>query len=265
MPLTHNSIHYELTDLRPPWVKSTSAVLFHHGIGINMDMWSQWVPVIAAHYPVIRFDMRGFGESKISQSTQTWTLTDLVTDVWGVADAVGCESVHLVGESMGATVILAAALAQPERALSIRMLNGTFKGQGIGELPDWEAQFASGDAQGWSKRMMQNRFYQTDVSPEALAWFEAEQAKTDPAVAIALGAILARTDLTSKLTRLAMPTAIVLPDQSPFVPVAHGDEFVRNVKHADFQIVKGVRHGLPFVRAAEQANLLLETLNRLTN
>jgi 3-oxoadipate enol-lactonase len=265
MPHTEHSIYYETADLRPPWATDSPAVLFHHGIGINLDIWSQWVPVVAPHYPVIRFDMRGFGRSKIPGNVSDWSLDDLVSDVWRVADAAGCKSVHLVGESLGATVVLAAALAHPERVLSLRMLNGTFKGQGLGELPNWKAQFAAGNSQGWSKRMMVNRFYESDASAQALAWFEAEQAKTDPDVAIALGSILAQTDLTSKLSALVAPATIVLPDQSPFVPVTHGEEFLRLVRHADFQVVKGVKHGLPFCKAQQQAQSLLKTLDRISD
>lgn len=263
MPHTDRSIYYEVADLRPPWAKETPAVLFHHGIGINLDMWIEWMPVIAPHYPVIRFDMRGFRRSRIAGDMSRWSLDDLVADVWGVADAAGFDAVHLVGESMGATVVLAAALACPERVLSLRMLNGTFKGQGLGELPNWKAQFASGNSQGWSRRMMENRFHAEDAAPEALAWFESEQARTDPDVAIALGAILAQTDLTDMLSRLKAPTTIVLPDQSPFVPVAHGHEFVRLVEQAELQIVQGVKHGLPFARAAQQSAALLDSLKEL--
>lgn len=264
MPNTKHSIYYEVADLRPPWTPNSTAVLFHHGIGINLDIWSQWVPIIAPHYPVIRFDMRGFGRSQIAGSCNHWSLDDLVSDVWQVADAAGHDALHLVGESVGATVVLAAALAHPERVLSVRMLNGTFKGQGLGELPNWKAQFAEGNSQGWSKRMMTNRFYESDASAQALAWFEAEQAKTDPDVAIALGSILAQTDLTEKLSELVAPLTIILPDQSPFVPVMHGVEFLKYVKHADFQVVKGVKHGLPFCRAQQQAQWLLETLDRIS-
>jgi pimeloyl-ACP methyl ester carboxylesterase len=65
MPITADGIHYVTTDLRPPWVTSGLPVVFNHGIGTNLDIWAEWVPVIAASHPMLRFDMRGFGKSAI--------------------------------------------------------------------------------------------------------------------------------------------------------------------------------------------------------
>lgn len=113
--------------------------------------------------------------------------------------------------------------------------------------------------------MMVNRFHGNEVSQDAFDWFEAEQAKTDADVAIALGSILAQTDLTSQLGELEVPVTMVLPDQSPFVPIEHGAAFAAHVAHAELQVVKGVKHGLPFVRAIDQAQSLLEALGQLGN
>jgi pimeloyl-ACP methyl ester carboxylesterase len=184
MPETSRGLYYTSTDIRPPWRSKGSAVLFHHGIGTNHAIWSEWVPVIAGRYPVIQFDMRGFGNSVMPDKAHLWSLQEMVDDVWNVVDAAGHHAVHLVGESFGATVVLAAALARPDRVLSLRMLNGTFKGQGLGELDKWVQQFSEGSVKGWSQRMMTNRFHPNACSPEALAWFEREQSKTLPWVAI---------------------------------------------------------------------------------
>ena len=69
MPKTADGIHYVCTDLRPPWVTSGLPVVFNHGIGTNLDIWADWVPVISARHPVVRFDMRGFGQSAIRLKT----------------------------------------------------------------------------------------------------------------------------------------------------------------------------------------------------
>lgn len=263
MPETSRGLFYQTTDIRPPWCTKGSAVLFHHGIGTNHAIWSEWVPIIAARYKVLQFDMRGFSKSVVPNKTHLWTLQEMVDDVWDVVDAAGHHTVHLVGESFGATVVLAAALARPNRVESLRMLNGTFKGQGLGELDKWEQQFAEGNSKGWSQRMMSNRFHDDACSPDALAWFDREQSKTQPWVAIGLGRVLAKLDLTPQLKNLSAVTHMVLPDASPFVSVEHGYEFVRHVKHAQLRVVAGARHGLPFSHAKTEAKALLDTLDCL--
>lgn len=263
MPKTSRDLFYQTTDIRPPWCSKGSAVLFHHGIGTNHAIWSEWLPIIAARYSVVQFDMRGFGNSVVPDKAHRWSLQEMVDDMWNVVDAAGHHAVHLVGESFGATVVLAAALARPERVESLRMLNGAFKGQGLGELDKWEQQFSESSSKGWSQRMMTNRFHDYDCNPEALAWFEREQSKTLPWVAIGLGGVLAKLNLTPHLQNLNATTHMVLPDSSPFVSVDHGHEFVKHVKHAQLRVVADARHGLPFSHAKTEAQALLNTLDSL--
>lgn len=261
MPKTARGLHYRIDDVRPPWSARAAPVLFHHGIGTTMGIWSEWIPIVAARHPVLRFDMRGFGQSFIPSEKHQWSLEEMIDDVWEVVDSAGYEAVHLVGESFGATVTVAAAIACPERVLSLRVLNGTFKGKGLGELGYWSSQFASGDSIAWSKRMMVNRFSPDVPRSEALTWFEREQQHTRPHVAVGLGMVLAQTDLSPGLKTLNAPLSVVLPDASPFVPVEHGREMVELVPHGALRVVAGVRHGLPFSHAQQEAQDLLTTLN----
>lgn len=260
MPETVRGLHYRVEDVRPPWCAHSAPVLFHHGIGTNMGLWAEWVPLLAASHPVIRFDMRGFGRSVVPPVDHIWSLDELVMDVWDVVDSAGYDAVHMVGESFGATIVLAAAIAHPERVRSLRVLNGPFKGNGLGELGNWSDQFASGGAFSWSKQMMENRFGPAAPHSAALSWFEQEQQKTLPHVAMGLGSVLAGTDLSVGLRSLSVPVSVVFPDGSPFVSVEHGREMIKLMKHGTFRIVRGARHGLPFTHARQEAQELLNTL-----
>lgn len=258
MPSTPDGIHYIAHDLRPPWHTDGLPVVFNHGIGTNLDIWADWVPVIAARHPVVRFDMRGFGRSVVPPMDHVWSMDEMIGDLWGVADAAGVERMHLVGESFGGTIVLAAAAQRPERVASVSISNASYKGAGIGQIQYWRDQFAQGT---WGGRMMENRFVPGVGDPAALAWFASEQAKAQPHVAIGLAGILATSDLTNAIAALDVPISIVLPDSSPFVPVAHGAELHRIARKARLRVVPGVRHGLPFVHARREAEALLATLS----
>jgi pimeloyl-ACP methyl ester carboxylesterase len=239
----------EATDLRP--------VLFHHGIGTTRDIWSEWVPPVASRHSVVTFDMRGFGRSPIPPLNHDWSMAELVDDLWDVADAAGVTRVHLVGESMGGTIALAAAIARPERAASVTISNGTFRGAGIGQIAGWQRDFDEGGAAGWSARMMENRFAPGVGDPQGLAWFRAEQDRTPAHVALGLAAVLAQADLTTSLSKLRVPVSLVLPDSSPFVPIDHAAALKAALPHARLRVVPNRRHGLPFSDAlAESAHLL---------
>src|SRR5512144_2756656 len=119
MPLAttrQGSLHYEIVDQvvassRP----LREAILFHHGIGASAGIWTGWFPALADAHRLVSFDMRGYGRSHIPAADFAWSLDLMVDDLFSVADAAGLRRFHLVGESIGGTVALAAALAQPQR------------------------------------------------------------------------------------------------------------------------------------------------------
>lgn len=261
MPMTAEGVHFVTHDLRPPWRTTSLPVVFNHGIGTSLDIWAEWVPVIAARHPMVRFDMRGFGRSTIPSEDHVWSMAELVKDLWEVADAAGADRVHLMGESFGGTIALAAAVTCPERVASVTLSNATFKGQGIGQIQYWHDEFAQGGPAGWGERMMHHRFVPGSGDSAALAWFAREQATTRPHVAIGLAGVLAGADLSDAVASLDIPISIVLPDSSPFVPVQHGAELLKVAKRARLRVVPGVRHGLPFTHARQEAEALLASLD----
>lgn len=265
MPESARGLNYRVDDLRAPWAEETLPVVFNHGIGTDMNIWADWVPVIGARHRVIRFDMRGFGHSPIPDEDHGWTMDELTADLWSVADSAGAGRVHLVGESMGGTIVLAAAIAQPDRVASVTISNSSFKGKGLGELGYWREQFDDGGAVGWSRRMMDNRFAPGTGDERALAWFEETQSRTRPHVAMGLGGVLAGTDLSGDLRTLDVPISVVLPDSSPFVPIAHGAELKEIAPNVRLRTVADVRHGLPFSHGRTEAEHLLGFLAPLAS
>ena len=261
--MTARGLAYTLTDLRPPWRGDGRPVVLHHGIGTNRDIWCGWLPQIATRHRVARFDFRGFGSSFIPDHRHKWSMAELIADLYEVADLAGPGPVHLVGESMGGTVVLAAALAQPERVASVTISNAAYKGQGIGRLPGWKAEIERDGIAGWAERMMTLRFAPGAADADRLAWFAAEQARAKAHVVLGLGELLAVQDLTEAVSKLKAPLLILAPDSSPFVPVRLATELVELVPHAELSVFAGVRHGLPFSHAEDAARLTCDFLDRV--
>jgi pimeloyl-ACP methyl ester carboxylesterase len=230
--------------------------VFNHGIGTNLAIWSEWVPIVAAHRPMVRFDMRGFGASPVPPADHRWTMDEMVDDLLEVVATTGSGKVHVVGESIGGTIVLAAAIRAPERFASVAISNASHRGPGVTNIEGWRKTFESAGAAAWNAEMMANRFYPAAADPASLAWFSNVQETSDRHAVLALAALLAGADLSEGLRSLKVPLSITLPDASPFITPAHGAEMRALVPNSRLRIVPRARHGLPFSHARSEAEAL---------
>lgn len=253
---------YAIADLRPPWAKSARPIVFHHGIGTNRDIWAGWLPALAQRWPCVRYDTRGYGQSAVPPLDQKWSLDELVADLLEVATLAGPGPVHLVGESLGGTVVLAAAARHPDRVASATVSNTAFKGAGIQYVKGWRDDFRRRGVKVWNRDMMERRFAPGALDAAQRSWFEAEQEKSLEHVTVGYGELLAGTDLTAELSRIKAPLLILMPDRSPFVTARMGVELAEHIPHAELTFFPGVRHGLPFSHAAECSARLAAFIGR---
>ncbi len=91
-------------------------VILIHGSGPGVSAWANWsraIPFLSEHFHVFAYDQLGFGYTELpkenSYGLEQWTehLLDFMR-------AVGVSRAHLVGNSMGAAVALAAAIKYSE-------------------------------------------------------------------------------------------------------------------------------------------------------
>jgi pyruvate dehydrogenase E2 component (dihydrolipoamide acetyltransferase) len=95
-------------------------ILLVHGYGGDRNSWLFLQEPLAARHRVYALDLPGHGTSaKDVGGGDLGVLADAVT---GVLDAVGSGRAHLVGHSMGAAVVLAAAARDPGRAASLTLI-----------------------------------------------------------------------------------------------------------------------------------------------
>lgn len=263
MPKTARGLNYVATDLRPPWRTSGLPVVFNHGIGTTLGVWSAWVPAVAARHPVVRFDLRGFGGSPVPSPDHRWTMDELIHDLLDVAAATGSQQVHVVGESIGGTVALAAALRAPERFASVAISNASHRGPGITNIQGWRRTFEAQGAAAWNAEMMASRFYPDAADPAALVWFSRTQEESDRHAILALAGLLGGLDLSEALRSFKVPLSITLPDASPFISPAHGAEMRALVPGSRLRIVPRAKHGLPFSHAETEAEALVAFLTEI--
>ena len=208
------------------------------------------------------FDMRGYGRSHIPAADFAWSLEQMVDDLFAVADAAGLQRFHLVGESIGGTVALAAALARPQRIATLTVSNGAHLGASIQRAEAWRRQLDEGGVKGWSDAFLRDRFHDDALSADQRAWFAAQQEKWPRESILNALRVLIGTDLSSRLKDIAQPTLLLHPDGSPFIPVPVMAELHRLLPDAELNVIGHSRHGLPYSHATVCASLLRAFLDR---
>ncbi len=111
-------LFYTVDDFTDPWTEPET-VLMHHGMAKNHKMWFGWVPIIARHYRVIRFDMRGMGQSDLPEASYQWTLDHFTDDLEEVADKLELDRFHLIGETVGGSISMNYSTRHQERLRSL--------------------------------------------------------------------------------------------------------------------------------------------------
>jgi pimeloyl-ACP methyl ester carboxylesterase len=250
------SLHYEVIDRVAPWEPKRDPILFHHGIGASAGIWTEWIAALADRHPIVTFDMRGYGRSHIPAADARWSLEQFIADVFAVADAAGLPRFHLVGESIGGTIGLAATLARPERIATLTVSNGGHLGASIQRVDEWRRQLDERGVKAWSDIFMRDRFHDDALSPERWAWFAAQQEAWTPNSILNALAVLVGTDLSPQLSHIRCPVLLLHPDGSPFIPAAVAAEMHRLLPNAQLTVFGHSRHGLPFSHGPACAALL---------
>lgn len=90
-----------------PWI------VLSHSLGADLTMWDPQMPLLTAHYRVLRYDTRGHGAS--DAPTGPYGFGDLVADLVAVMDAHGVTRADVLGLSLGGMTGLGLAIHHPDR------------------------------------------------------------------------------------------------------------------------------------------------------
>jgi 3-oxoadipate enol-lactonase len=192
-------------------------VLVHAGIA-DMRMWDPLVALLDHRFQIVRFDMRGFGETTYEAGEFS-----PVDDVAALLMALDIESFVLAGASFGGLVALDFAAAHPDRVEHLVLLDPPLPGH------EWsnrmESFFAAENAALESGRLDEAVQLNVDLwvgpaSPDVRALVAEMQER---AFRLQLEAEPEPIGLEPQLSDITMPTTVVIGenDVEDFVAIAH--------------------------------------------
>lgn len=115
-------LYYEIDDYTDPWRNAPHMVL-QHGFGRSSKFWYRCVPYLSRFYRLIRPDLRGFGRSApATDPPDEFTVEACIRDLEDILDAVGAESAHYCGESLGGILGMPFASERPRRVRTLTLI-----------------------------------------------------------------------------------------------------------------------------------------------
>ncbi|GCE31622.1 hydrolase [Dictyobacter alpinus] len=252
-------------------------VLIHSGYS-NRKLWDDQFEELAQFYRVIRYDIRGYGDSAVVK-TDTPLYTDW-QDLYGLLQFLEIEHTHLLGLSGGAATALDFAINHPAMVGALVLVSpgvsGFDFGRWIHESP-LQDQFVR----------LSEAFERMDI-PQMIdlslpLWAEGP-ARTpeqiDPLVREHIRAMClqnwtrpndpdappAQTIDPPAIARLAeidIPTLIIVGDQDVAVILEIGEILTRQIKGAQKIVMSDVAHHLNMEKSVEFNQLVLEFLKKL--
>jgi pimeloyl-ACP methyl ester carboxylesterase len=242
-------LKYYLDDFTDPWVPSDT-MLMHHGYCRNSKFWNAWVPSLARKYRVLRFDVRGCGESSVPQEGYVWSAEQLARDALGLVDALKIQKVHWIGESSGGVIGIVFASTYPERIKSLVICDTPTKfGNQLlsnygGGLEDPAAGIDKLGFKEWCNQTMGLRIDKAKADQRLVNWYASEMAKTPQHVAKALFRVFGQGDVSSLLRKIKAPTLVLAGAKSPIAGPDQQRIIKENLANAQFEIFEGVGHGV---------------------
>ena len=168
-------LFYTIDDFTDPWTQPETVVL-HHGMAKNHKLWYAWVPILAQHYRVVRFDMRGMGQSSVPAPGYPWSLENFAKDLLSLLDQLDLHRIHLIGETVGGSIAMRFATLHQDRLLSLAVCTSpvTFDAHHTesADLIDREGVAA------WVESTIMRRLDPHLVSPAYIRWYAAQMAAT---------------------------------------------------------------------------------------
>lgn len=270
-------------------------LLLIHGFAQQSIAWSsEWIDGFArAGMKVIRYDNRDTGLSQkwdgqipdllaISASlgkghspNVPYTLSDMAADAAGLLDALGIESAHILGASMGGMIAQLVAL---EHRSKVRSMTIVFSTSGDPDLPrsTREAHQALITPPSGNDRASVIEHVLASRSAYGSKGFAQDEARVAQHVGQCYdrmyypegglrhwSAILATKPRGERLRSLNLPTLVLHGSDDPLIPPAHGRRIAECIPGAVYHEISGWGHDMPLAVIPRLHELIVPFIDKV--
>jgi 3-oxoadipate enol-lactonase len=248
-------------------------VVFIHGFPFSQEMWRSQVAELSGDCRVITYDVRGHGKSEVGDGQ--YTIEFFVDDLIGLLDHLRIEKAMIVGLSMGGYIALRAIERNPERFRGLVLCDTrseadtnegkikratsiqSVKTDGVpARLPARSrSRFASAKAgrsafrhagvkkytEGFVKAVFAPQTFERNAA--AIKFIRNIIENTSPiAIAGTLLALASRTDTTESLSKINVPTLILVGEHDALTPVSAAKLMNEKIRQSELHVIPNAAH-----------------------
>ena len=222
-------------------------IVFLHGIGSDKSVWDPQLAHFARTRHAVAFDYPGYGDS--APAAEGTSRDDYAAAIFAGMDALGIESAHVCGLSLGGVVAIAMHALAPRRCVSL-VLADTFAVH-----PDGPGIYERSIAASADLRVLAEARVDFLLAPGALDDVRREvietMARIDPA-AYRIGAeAVWLADQRERAAAIDVPALVVCGEDDKVTPPSLSEELASTIEGSRFELIPGAGHISNLERPAE--------------
>jgi pimeloyl-ACP methyl ester carboxylesterase len=232
-----------------------ATLLLVHGFPLDHSMWNGQIEALSARYRVIAPDLRGFGQSGVTEGTVT--MAQQADDLAALLDFLSIrEPVVYCGLSMGGYIALEFWRKYSKRLRALILCDT----RSAADMPEAAAnrlviaeKVMPEGSQIVADVMMPKLFHPITLQkqPEVVEKLKQVMCATDPRGVAAARGMAQRADFTAELPRIACPTLIIVGKGDAISPAAEMQGISNAIPNAEFKIIPQAGHMAPLEQPAD--------------
>jgi 3-oxoadipate enol-lactonase len=240
--------HVKISDIQLAYDDTGAgpAVVLVHGYPFNRSLWREQVAALSESHRVITPDLRGFGDSDSSDGPAT--MNRMAQDIALLMDALGTSNATLGGLSMGGYVVLAFYKQFPSRVRALVLADTRPEADTEEGKKARAEQAVKAMSEGMAPivdAMLPKLLAPETVSkrPEVVRRIREMMLNMKPAgAAAALKGMAAREDTTDMLSRIDVPTLILVGRDDSFAPVVDSEKMHAKISGSRLVVIENAGH-----------------------
>lgn len=226
------------------------AIVLLHGTAASLHTWNDWAKALKENYRVIRMDLPAFGLTG-PHPERDYRIESYVAFVDDFRQALGLDSFHLAGNSLGGHIAWQYALDHPETVRKLVLIDAAgypsaddkpwvFR---LAETPVLNQLFLWVTPRALVRKNLEEVYYADDRIPDSLVTRYHEMTlRPGNRQAFIDRARTPFVDRTADLPSLTAPTLVLWGQDDTWIPLARGERMAAAIPTADLIVLPATGH-----------------------